>query len=110
MPCSIADPSDYAQEDFKDKGLVIRRFKDDVREQLGGSFPEREISTIKTPASVSEEHLYELLAQSQFKTLKGTGAGQLFRTTLTKALSQLWCLVLGNYCQGRRLRYSSCSR
>lgn len=85
-PTAIADASDYAQEDFKDKGLVIRRFKDDVRDQLGGSFPEREISTIKTPASVAEEHLYELLAQSQFKTLKGTGAGQLFRTTLTKAL------------------------
>ncbi len=85
-PTAIADTSDYAQEDFKDKGLVIRRFKDDVREQLGGSFPEREISTIKTPASLVEEHLYELLAQSQFKTLKGSGAGQLFRTTLTKAL------------------------
>lgn len=85
-PTAIADASDYAQEDFKDKGLVIRRFKDNVREQLGGSFPEREISTIKTQASLPEEQLYELLAQSQFKTLTGTGAGQLFRTTLTKAL------------------------
>lgn len=31
---AIADPSDYSNEDFKEKGLVIRRFKDDVRDQL----------------------------------------------------------------------------
>lgn len=85
-PTAIADPSDYSKEDFKGKGLVIRRFKDDVRDQLGASFPEREISTLKSQASIAEEHLYELLAESQFKTLKGAGTGQLFRTTLTKAL------------------------
>src|SRR5690625_3046970 len=72
-PTAIADPSDYSNEDFKEKGLVIRRFKDDVRDQLAGSFPEREISTIKADASLPEEHVYELLTHSQFKTLKGSG-------------------------------------
>lgn len=38
-PTAIANPSDYSAEDFRDKGLVIRRFKHDVREQLAQSFP-----------------------------------------------------------------------
>ena len=31
---AIANQSDYAQEDHRDKGMVIRRFKKDVRDQL----------------------------------------------------------------------------
>lgn len=31
---AIANPSDYAKEDFREKGLVVRRFKHDIREQL----------------------------------------------------------------------------
>src|SRR5690625_4229974 len=85
-PTAIANPSDYAKEDFRDKGLVIRRFKDEVRAQLGGSFPERDIDILRTPASLPEEHTYQVLLDAQFETLRGTGAGQLFRTTLTKAL------------------------
>ncbi|AKX55351.1 helicase [Thiopseudomonas alkaliphila] len=85
-PTAIANPSDYAKEDFRDKGLVIRRFKDDIREQLSNSFPDRDISTLKSPASLAEEHAYQTLLDAEFKTLKGAGAGQLFRTTLTKAL------------------------
>ena len=85
-PTAIANPSDYAKEDFRDKGLVIRRFKEDIREQLTNSFPDRDIDTLKTAASLPEEHAYQTLLDAEFQTLKGAGAGQLFRTTLTKAL------------------------
>ncbi len=85
-PTAIANPKDYAQEDFRDKGLVIRRFKKDVREQLRESFPEREIDTVRTPATLVEEVAYDRLAGAAFRTLDGKGAGQLFRTVLEKAL------------------------
>ncbi len=87
-PTAIANPKDYAKEDFRDKGLVIRRFKKDVRDQLAESFPEREIDTVRVPASDAEERAYDLLSEASFHTLDGSrsGAGQLFRTTLEKAL------------------------
>ncbi len=85
-PTAIANSSDYAKEDFRDKGLVIRRFKEDIREQLSNSFPDRDINTLTTSASLQEEHAYQTLLETEFQTLKGAGGGQLFRTTLTKAL------------------------
>lgn len=87
-PTAIANPKDYAKEDFRDKGLVVRRFKKDVREQLAESFPERQINTVRIPASEAEEHAFNLLRQASFHSLDGksAGAGQLFRTTLEKAL------------------------
>lgn len=87
-PTAIANPKDYAKEDFRDKGLVIRRFKKDVRDQLAESFPEREIATVRVPASAVEEHAFNLLREASFHNLNGRsgGAGQLFRTTLEKSL------------------------
>lgn len=87
-PTAIANPSDYAQEDFRDKGLVIRRFKKDVRDELRGNFPDREIRVEKTQATPVEEEAYARLMDVSFHNLdgKGAGAGQLFRTTLEKAL------------------------
>lgn len=85
-PTAIANPSDYAKEDFRDKGLVIRRFKEDIREQLSSNFPDRDIATRMSTASVPEEYTYDTLLETEFKTLKSAGAGQLFRTTLSKAL------------------------
>lgn len=83
---AIADPSDYASEDFSHKGLVVRRFKHDVREQLKGNFPERRIATLRMPATAPEAHLHEVLAGSRFSTLRGTDGAQLFATNLSKAL------------------------
>lgn len=87
-PTAIANPKDYAQQDYRDKGLVIRRFKKDVRDQLQGSFPERQIQVVKTPATSVEEAAYQRLMEVSFHNLdgRGQGAGQLFRTTLEKAL------------------------
>lgn len=95
-PTAIANPSDYGEEDFRDLGLVIRRFKKDVREQLRGNFPEREIQVARTDATAAEEHAYDQLMEVSFHNLDGrsAGAGQLFRTTLEKALfsSPVACL------------------
>ena len=33
-PTAISDPDDYTPEDFRHKGLVIRRFKKDIRDQV----------------------------------------------------------------------------
>lgn len=87
-PTAIANPGDYAQHDYRDKGLVIRRFKKDVRDQLQGNFPEREIEVAKTQATAAEEEAYARLMDVSFHNLDGggQGVGQLFRTTLEKAL------------------------
>lgn len=89
-PTAIANPSDYSSEDFRDKGLVIRRFKQDVRDQLAQSFPERNIQKLHTKASKPEDHAYDLLMEASFHTLDSKsgskGGTQLFRTTLEKAL------------------------
>lgn len=85
-PTAIVDPSDYQSEDFRDKGLVIRRFKHHVADQLSESFPERDIHTIKVPSTPEEDALYQALSEAAFHTLNGRGAGSLFRTTLEKIL------------------------
>jgi hypothetical protein len=45
-PTAISDPDDYAREDFRDKGLVIRRFKKDIRDQVQQEFKERVVKDI----------------------------------------------------------------
>jgi len=88
---AIANADDYVHEDFRDRGLVIRRFKNDVASQLTQSFPEREIQLVKTTATPAEEAAYSVLAHATFHSLDGHknhtgGASSLFRTTLEKAL------------------------
>ncbi|WP_444913322.1 DEAD/DEAH box helicase [Microbulbifer sp. PAAF003] len=87
-PTAIANPRDYAHEDFRDKGLVVRRFKKDVSAQLSTHFPERDIDTVKVVASSQEESVFAVLKAIRFNTLDGRGksGAQLFRTTLMKAL------------------------
>lgn len=86
-PTAITNPSDYAHQDFRDKGLVIRRFKKDVRDQLG-DFPDRQIDRHHAPASGPEEHAFEELMNVSFHTLDGqrTAGSGLFRTRLEKTL------------------------
>jgi len=87
-PTAIANPRDYASEDFRDKGLVVRRFKAEVRDQLQAGFPDRQIEEVHTSATPREEAVFNLLAGTTFRTLDGIGNGsaRLFRTTLEKAL------------------------
>lgn len=86
-PTAIANPSDYRVEDFASKGLVIRRFKKDIKAQLKQSFPDREISLIEAKASPAEEAVYNKLSSLTFETLDSRErlGAQLFATVLTKA-------------------------
>lgn len=87
-PTAIANPSHYTPEDFSEKGLVIRRFKSDIRSQVQAEFPDRKIRTELVAATPAENAVYSRLSTLQFKTLdqkKATGA-RLFATTLTKAM------------------------
>ncbi|MDN3562400.1 DEAD/DEAH box helicase [Vreelandella neptunia] len=88
-PTAISDPDDYAKEDFRDKGLVIRRFKKDIRNQVQQEFKERVVNDIYLDASPQEEAAYQALLEVPF-TYRGehsaTKNGQLVRIGLQKSL------------------------
>jgi ERCC4-related helicase len=93
-PTAIVNPDDYGPEDIK--GLFIRRFKKDIINQVQNAFKEREISKAYCKATGVEELAFDLLTDLKFKKLdKKRGAGQLFKTTLEKALfsSPAACLM-----------------
>ena len=85
-PTAIADPENYTKEDIK--GLCIRRFKKDVKDQVLGSFLERNITLERCHASVREEQSYDIFADMQLEMDlgKSRGTGQLFKTSLEKSL------------------------
>lgn len=85
-PTAIADPENYTKEDIK--GLCIRRFKKDVKDQVSGSFLERNITLERCHASVREEQSYNIFADMQLEMDlgKSRGIGQLFKTSLEKSL------------------------
>ena len=58
---AITDPEDYTAEDFRHKGLVIRRFKKDIRHQVRDAFRDREVFRHSFPASALEEAAYDAL-------------------------------------------------
>lgn len=65
-PTAISDPDDYTPADFRSKGLVIRRFKKDIRNQVSADFQERETTCLRTPASAQEEAAYRALLDIPF--------------------------------------------
>jgi SNF2 family DNA or RNA helicase len=84
-PTAIANPEDYGPEDIK--GLFIRRFKKDIKDQVATSFQERVIRIAKPQATSAEERVFELFTGIQFVRLdQRRTAGDLFKTTLEKAL------------------------
>ncbi|MGO2135995.1 MAG: helicase-related protein [Marinobacter sp.] len=88
-PTAISDPDDYAKEDFRDKGLVIRRFKKDIRDQVQQEFKERVVNDIYLDASPEEEAAYQALLNVPF-TYRGEHNaernGQLVRIGLQKSI------------------------
>ncbi len=93
-PTAIANPEDYGPEDIK--GLFVRRFKKDIQEQVQNAFKEREISKAYCEATDAEEMAFDVFADLKFERLdQRKGAGQLFKTTLEKALfsSPAACLM-----------------
>jgi len=65
-PTAIPDPDNYTPDDFRSKGLVIRRFKKDVRHQVTEDFPERQTICLHVSASDQEEAAYQTLLQIPF--------------------------------------------
>ena len=85
-PTAIADPENYTPDDIK--GLCIRRFKKDVKDQVSGSFLERNITLECCHTSACEEYAYDLFANMQLEMDIGKirGTAQLFKTSLEKSL------------------------
>lgn len=85
-PTAIANPSDYTQDDIK--GLCVRRFKNDIKNQVHGSFKERKVSIERSTASAKEEYAFDIFAEMalEMDLGKSRGAGKLFKTSLEKAL------------------------
>ncbi|HQT01964.1 MAG TPA: DEAD/DEAH box helicase [Thiotrichales bacterium] len=97
-PTAISDPENYIKEDFSNKGLVVRRFKKDIKDQVKDEFKERSVHAIKHPATAAEEAVYRVLLDVPF-TISGQYDKQkqahLVRIGLQKALfsSPAACLV-----------------
>ena len=85
-PTAIADPENYTPEDIR--GLCIRRFKSDVKNQVNGSFLERQGTLGHCHASAQEEYAFDLLAEMQLEmdAGKAKSSGRLFKTSLEKSL------------------------
>ena len=85
-PTAIANPEDYTKEDIK--GLCVRRFKKDVKDQVSGSFLERRIELERCKASGKEENAFNIFADMhlQMDLNKTKAQGQLFKTSLEKSL------------------------
>ncbi len=96
---AINDSKTYQHQDFKDKGLIVRRFKKDVKDQIAKEFPARQIATISAQATAIEEDAYGVLINSDFATDQNNkNKARLFRVTLEKALfsSPMACLSTVN--------------
>lgn len=87
-PMALTNNKTYSVEDFAKKGLVIRRFKHHIKDQVSNAFQKREIKTEPAQATFAEERVYDYLATVRFTTLdrKNTSGAHLFATTLTKAM------------------------
>lgn len=88
-PTAIADPENYGKGDFSNKGLVVRRFKKDIRDQVKDEFKERNVYRHRHDASATEEAAYTELLNVPF-TYNGDfnpqKQGHLIRIGLQKAL------------------------
>ena len=83
---AITNPDDYTKEDFR-PGLVIRRFKKDVQEQVTETFKDRKVHPRRFPASAAEEAAYDaLLAVRLVGHHPDAPIRDLFTVTLEKAL------------------------
>jgi superfamily II DNA or RNA helicase len=65
-PTAISDPDDYTPRDYRDKGLVIRRFKKDIKHRVTGDFKERRTVRLTPQASPAEEAAYRALLAIRF--------------------------------------------
>ena len=85
-PTAIGDPDDFTQDDFRHKGLVIRRFKKDVRAEVKKSFRDRRVFRRRFRLSAAEEKANEALLAVEVAGRAEGGGRRLFSVTLEKAL------------------------
>jgi len=84
-PTAITNPDDYGPDDIR--GLFIRRFKKDIKDQVAMSFKERSIARAYCQASPAEEAVFNFFADLKFTRLdQRRGGSMLFKTTLEKSL------------------------
>ncbi len=85
-PTSVANPEDYTADDIK--GLFVRRFKKDVKNQMSGVVLERQLVEEKCRASLEEEAVYDIFTELRLDMdiENKRGKGTLFKTALEKAL------------------------
>ncbi len=84
-PTAIANPENYGPEDIK--GLHIRRFKKDIKDQVESAFKERQIRVAYCDASGTEESAFEEFTNIKFSAIdKKRSSGQLFKITMEKSL------------------------
>lgn len=85
-PTAIADEEHYTKDDIQ--GLLIRRFKKDIQDQVSGSFKGRKITIERCSASAREEYAYDIFAEMQLQMdqSQANGKGILFKTSLEKSL------------------------
>ena len=83
---AITDPDNYTKEDFR-PGLVIRRFKKDVQDQVREAFTDREVFPRQFAASAAEETAYDALLAVRIAGHRPDSTSRdLFAVTLEKAL------------------------
>ncbi|UBM09983.1 DEAD/DEAH box helicase [Cupriavidus metallidurans] len=88
-PTAISDPDHYTPDDFRSKGLVIRRFKKDIKDQVESDFQERKTLCLRQAASAQEEVAYRALLDVPFTQGGQRKAGrqqELQRVGMQKAL------------------------
>lgn len=84
-PTAISNPTDFEREDIDD--LFVRRSKKDIQDEVGESFREREVELDFVDATKDENRVFELLHDTEFRTIdrERNSTGLLFKTTLLKS-------------------------
>lgn len=83
---AIPNDEKYTKDDIQ--GLCIRRFKNDVKDQLSGAYQEAKTITEECVASAAEEAAYNYFVDMHLDMDQNNvkGSGKLFKTSLEKAL------------------------
>ncbi len=89
-PTAIPDEEHYTADDFAGRGLVIRRFKSDVRDQILREFPDRVVYRREIPATPRENAVFDLITGIYRKEKENghghhPGRGHFLATILIKA-------------------------
>ena len=89
-PTAIPDEEHYTADDFAGRGLVIRRFKSDVRDQILREFPDRVVYRQEIPATPRENAVFDLITGIYRKEKENghghhPGRGHFLATVLIKA-------------------------